>query len=861
MERTSFFVKIIFILTIILNPKISFARLNFDPAMISDNVNNVADLSVFSTPGRQLPGNYNVDVYLNGSFIEKKNIYFTSIHYMNIKTKSVRDDTGLMACLRPDFFQSIGLNFNTFTKINNTSRTKCFNPGEYIDSAYTRFSFSKMRLDINIPQAYLILKNNESTNETEWDNGINAVFLSWQYSGNKNSTVYGNAFNDYMNLNSGINTGAWRLRDNSILTRYRSNGKREHSWEHLNTYLMRPIVPWKSNLVIGNTQSNGNIFESFSFSGFKIGTDLAMYSDTMQGFAPVIRGVAASNAEVYVRQNGNLIYSTAVPAGAFSITDLASVSNSGDLRVTIVETNGTKTHFVVPYSSVPVLQREGRVVYTLAAGKVRDTNNLYDPLNFAHGTFQWGVTDDTTIYGGTQLANRYQAAAIGTGLNAGLLGAISADVTRAESLLADESKHSGASWRLMYARSLSSVGTTFQLMANRFSTRGYYTLSEAALKKMNGWASDDLSNRINPNNDKVNWGDYYNLYQAKKNLIQANITQRLGEVGSLYLTASRQTYWSGMTPTTSFQVGFNSSFWKVNYQVSAGYSKYSDQPYADKSIYLSFSLPLDNWLSNRGMLSNSYLAYNINSGNGSTSNQMQLSGSALENNNLNWGVSQVYNQREGNSSDAAIDYLGTYGGISLGYGQSKNYSQLRYGATGSVVLSSYGLTFGQQLSKTNILIKAPEASYIPVTDSPGVRTDWRGYTIKNNASDYRRNRVALNVGSLDQFTEIKEPVKYVTPTEGAIVLAGFNVRKGHQALLNLIYQDKPLPFGAGVSVSDDDKAGIIDENGEVYLTGLKEKGLLRAKWGNHTGEQCTARYDFSKIKQDKSIIQMSLVCK
>jgi len=261
------------------------------------------------------------------------------------------------------------------------------------------------------------------------------------------------------------------------------------------------------------------------------------------------------------------------------------------------------------------------------------------------------------------------------------------------------------------------------------------------------------------------------------------------------------------------------------------------------------------------MLSNSYLAYNINSGNGSTSNQMQLSGSALENNNLNWGVSQVYNQREGNSGDAAIDYLGTYGGISLGYGQSKNYSQLRYGATGSMVLSSYGLTFGQQLSKTNILIKAPEASYIPVTDSPGVRTDWRGYTIKNNASDYRRNRVALNVGSLDQFTEIKEPVKYVTPTEGAIVLAGFNVRKGHQALLNLIYQDKPLPFGAGVSVSDDDKAGIIDENGEVYLTGLKEKGLLRAKWGNHTGEQCTAHYDFSKIKQDKSIIQMSLVCK
>lgn len=857
----SYCIRNAFICSLLINPNFCFASLSFDPAMLSDNGHSVADLSVFDSPGRQLPGTYNVDVYLNGSFIGKKRISFISTLKMHFKKDSLRDDTGLMACLKPEIMQSIGLNTFILKKISRSSSIKCFNPGEYLDSAYTSFNFSKMKLDVNIPQAYLSIKSHDSTEETEWDNGINAVLLSWQYSGNKNSGAYGKSINDYLNLTSGINFGPWRLRDNSIWTRYSSSNTRQQSWEHLNTYLLRPIIPWKSNLVIGNSQSEGNVFESFSFSGVKIGTNLAMYSDSVQGFAPVIRGVAASNAEVYVSQNGNLIYRTAVPAGAFAIKDLASVSNSGDLNVTIAEANGTKTHFIVPYSSVPVLQRKGRIIYSLASGKVRGTNNLYDQLNFAHGTFLWGLTDNTTIYGGTQLANRYKAAAIGAGVNVGPFGAISADVTRADSLLADESGHSGSSWRLMYARSMSSTGTTFQLLTNRFSSSGYYTLSETALKTMNGWESDDRITSSGKNDGEKNWSNHYNLYETKKNLIQANITQQLRGLGSLYLTASRQTYWGRIAPTTSFQVGFNSSLWKFNYQVSAGYSKYSDQPNADKSIYISFSVPLDHWLSGKSSFNNNYLAYSINRHNGSTSNQMQLSGSALDSNNLNWGISQAHDQKGGNSGDVSADYEGTYGGISIGYGQTENYSQLRYGTTGSAVLSAHGLTMGQQLGQTNILVEAPGASYIPIADSTGVRTDWRGYTIKNNASDYHRNRVALDIGALDPFTEIDEPVKYVVPTEGAIVLAGFNVRKGHQALLSLIYQGRPLPFGAGVSVSGDNKIGIIDENGQVYLTGLKENGILKAEWGNKENEHCTTSYDFAKIKQNNAIIQMTLECK
>ncbi|MGO8657120.1 fimbria/pilus outer membrane usher protein, partial [Rhizobium ruizarguesonis] len=41
----------------------------------------------------------------------------------------------------------------------------------------------------------------------------------------------------------------------------------------------------------------------------------------------------------------------------------------------------------------------------------------------------------------------------------------------------------------------------------------------------------------------VSFSDYYNLYNNKRAKIQANVSQRVGDNGSLFLTGVRQTYW------------------------------------------------------------------------------------------------------------------------------------------------------------------------------------------------------------------------------------------------------------------------------------------------------------------------------
>lgn len=64
-------------------------------------------------------------------------------------------------------------------------------------------------------------------------------------------------------------------------------------------------------------------------TGIKLETDTSMLPDSEQGFAPVVRGIANSDAQVVIKQNGYVIYQTWVSAGPFEIKDL---SRNGRVR-------------------------------------------------------------------------------------------------------------------------------------------------------------------------------------------------------------------------------------------------------------------------------------------------------------------------------------------------------------------------------------------------------------------------------------------------------------------------------------------------------------------------------------------------
>lgn len=100
--------------------------------------------------------------------------------------------------------------------------------------------------------------------------------------------------------------------------------------------------------------------------------------------------------------------------------------------------------------------------------------------------------------------------------------------------------------------------------------------------------------------------------------------------------------------------------------------------------------------------------------------------------------------------------------------------------------------------------------------------------------------------------DIDDAVTRVVPTEGALVLARFKARVGARALLTLDHYGKPVPFGATVTVNDRHTEAIVDEAGEVYLSGLSAQGILYARWGNLPNQHCVARYQLPSSRQTLS---------
>ncbi|WP_323169257.1 fimbrial biogenesis usher protein [Pantoea agglomerans] len=849
-------------------PTYARAELYFPAELVASDAKMVADLSRFGKEGAQLPGNYQVDIYINNKQVTSRNLQFidAGIHVGAAEpggrdSSDIRDSTGLMACLTRQDLSELGVNLKPFPDLEAVKEGECVSPGRFIPDAFTSFDFQKMRLDISVPQAAMQNLARGYIPPERWDEGINAALLNYSFSGNTSHGRYGDSSSHYLNLNSGLNVGPWRLRDYRTWNEYESRYYRYRKWQRVKTYAERAIVPLRSELVMGDSTTSGDVFDSLGFRGMQLETDDSMYPDSLRGFAPVIRGVATTNAKVSIKQNGYTVYQTFVSPGAFAIDDLYPVYSSGDLEVTVTEADGTAHIFTVPYSSVPVLQREGHFKYSLTAGRFQSGSDSYTSPEFAQGTLIWGLPHNVTVYGGMQYSQNYLSGLIGGGLNLGLLGALSADITQADSTLADGTRHQGQSLRFLYARSLNSLGTTFQLTGYRYSTQGFHSLDETALRGMTGWRYDTDTVDAEGKPVKRPYTDYYNLYNNKKAKIQASISQRVGDLGSVYLTGVQQTYWNRAGAADSLQAGFNSSIGRVSYSLSWSYSRQAGQGGADKSLYLSLSVPLSALLSGENSSSHPvYATYSAGQdANGNITHQAGMSGTALEGNNLGWNVSQGYTRSSGNSGSMSANYRGGYGSGNAGYSYSSTYKQVSYGVSGGALLHANGLTLGQQMGETGVLIAAPGVSGVAVENETGVRTDWRGYAIKPYASVYRENRVALDTASLDDHTDIDDAVSRVVPTRGAIVRATFKGHSGSRVLMTLMHNGSPLPFGTVVTAEE--RMGIVGDDGLVYLSGMPDEGTVSAVWGDGEGRRCSVPWRLPADAGSQSVLRVNGICR
>ncbi|MBC6559016.1 fimbrial biogenesis outer membrane usher protein [Citrobacter braakii] len=799
----------------------------FDPDAVEKRSGQTGDidLTALERPGGQLPGTYRTDIYLNGTYVAERELRFRPT------------GDGLAPDLRREDLVFWGVRAGATPAFMQAGNGALRGPVSlYLPDSQLRYDFAQQRLDISIPQEYLHPSARGTVSPEEWDDGLPAAFVNYAYSGASSHSDYqnGSGQSNYLNLRSGINLGAWRLRN------YSSWSDTPHSrhWNSINTYLQHDVKPLKAQFIAGDSYTPSDVFDSFAFRGAQLMSDDNMQPESRRGFAPEVRGIAQSNARVTVKQDGNIIYQAYVPPGPFAITDLYPTAPGGDLSVSILEADGTVRQFTQAFSAVPVMLREGRIRYSITAGQYRVAGEAdharHEPV-FLQATGIYGLPCATTLYGGSVVSGDYVAGSLGSGKGLGSLGSVSVDGTLARAQLSGQAKK-GASLRFQYAKDFTQSGTTITLAGYRYSTSGYLDFNEA-----NGYydtlphpsGSDALTEAEQAQRDYALWRAKHN----KRSRAQLNVNQTLGAYGSLYVSAYQQRYWGASGRESNLSLGYNISHNAVNYALNYSWAESPYYSQKDRVLSLAIQVPFDRFLPT------SWLSLSASQADRGTSvTSAGISGTALADNNLSYNVQQGYASSDtGATGSATADYKAAYGEYQAGYNHTRHTRQLNYGAMGGVVVHPYGLTLSQPLGDTLALVRAEKAADVKVENNPGVHTDNRGYAVVPYLAPYRHNIVRLNTGTLADRVDVVTDTRTVTPGQGALVLADFPTTYGQKIMLTLT-SSLPVPFGARASVVSGRQtvSGIVDDRRQVYLSGVPPRGRVSVGWQRG---QCEAAYD------------------
>ncbi|GAB0801855.1 hypothetical protein LL13C17_45270 [Escherichia coli] len=170
--------------------------------------------------------------------------------------------------------------------------------------------------------------------------------------------------------------------------------------------------------------------------------------------------------------------------------------------------------------------------------------------------------------------------------------------------------------------------------------------------------------------------------------------------------------------------------------------------------------------------------------------------------------------------------------------------------------TKHGLTFGQEITQSSAVLVAEGASDVPVLGASGVKTNSQGRALVTGLQPYRENILSLDPLETPEDVEILQTDIKVIPTKGAIVEGKFRTSEGQKSLVRITTSNNSnIPFGSIVTLKgDNNNAGIVGDNGEVFLTGLPKSGVLEVKWGHDRDDTCSVSFSELTDYNTKALI-------
>ncbi|MCU1729180.1 fimbrial biogenesis outer membrane usher protein [Pseudomonas sp. 7P_10.2_Bac1] len=799
----------------------------------------------------QLPGIYRIDLSVDDRLVDQRDMNFVRETPAQVSTPN-----GLFPCFSLQALTEMGID-PVRLKDAEISPDKCVYFNRELTGVTYDYDFNKQRLNLQVPQAFIGDVPFE-TRRKNWSNGEQVAFANYSFSGSNYETQTGSRQSQFGSVHSGFNSGGWRFRNFST---WQKSTNVEGSWKSVDTYVQHDLGNLMAIATVGESSTDSDLFDTISYRGVGIESDLDMLPDDARNFAPVIRGVANGRSLVTLRQRGYVISEQWVPSGPFALKDLYSTSSNGDIEVTVEGPNGERQVYIQSFSSVPYMLREGQQSYSVTAGQYRPADGALNSQkpSFVQGTYRRGLTEGTTLFGGTIVSDQYRSALVGFAHDFAGFGAISLDVTHAISdhMGTDSKTLSGQSYRFRYSKSIDLTDTSFSLVGYRYSTSGYYSFNEAIDARSNNTLAPYVDEAVNPINSTA-FSPY--LGGHMKSSFTANVSQQLGGYGGMYANVTKNEYWNRAQSNTSIQVGYSFSVGSASYNV--GLAQNSGIGDDIRSLSLSVSIPLGT----PGSSSRIGLSTNQDSA-GNASRNATFNGSQFQDDALSYtlGINQQISDEDRVLGGSVAARYNAANAIWHGsYNKDQNSRQMDYGIEGGVVATRDTLMFTQPLGETNIIVATPGAANVGVLTKSGIKTNGSGYTIIPSAQPYRKNKVSLNTDSLSDNTDIANLVQEVTPNRGAFVMANFETHNGRRLLISVMSSNgKPAPFAAEAQLFALDgsllSSAMVADKGRVFMTGAPDKARLQINVNGQTW--CAKDLDLSTYNlSDTGIGQLQLRC-
>jgi outer membrane usher protein len=832
---------------------------DFDRSMLAGSGQNTTDLSRFEHGNPVLPGSYNADIFLNNVWVGRSDVRFVA----------PAPNASATACVDRHLLDQLGLHpakLSPGTLAGLSDPKACVSIGSIITGATMTFDMSQLRIDISVPQAYMGQVARGYVSPEYWDAGVPAALLNYNFNSYRSSSAGQTQTTAYLGINSGLNIGHWQFREDATVNWQSAtiNTPARRRWQNIDTYVQRDITSLRARLTLGDSFTDGAVFDSYGIRGVQLGTDDRMLPQSLQGYAPVVRGVAQTNAKVTVRQNGVVIYETTVSPGPFSLKDLYPTGYGGNLQVTVTEADGHVSTFAVPYASVAQLLRPGITRFDIAAGQLRDAD-IHDKPAVLQATVQHGFNNLLTGYAGIAGSEGYAALLAGAAINT-RYGAFAMDVTQANAHIPGYATQSGQSVRLTYSKIIPSTQTTLSVATYRYSTGGFLSLTQAEQARdyaQRGINAFDIVTQatvptidgvpaqsvLTPAQQAALTGSAFTNnpilsttgVQRQRSAFTLSLNQPLGHNGgSIYANVSASDYWNRRGNDTQFQVGYNNHFHQLVYSLSATRSVDPLGRY-DNEYFVSVSLPLGRNTHSPTFTLN--LSHDQQSG---AQDQAMINGTLGSVNQFNYSATASHSgDGGGNAGSVNVGYRSPYAVFNASYGDGAGYSQASFNASGSVIAHSGGVTLGQPLGDTVGIVYLPNAAGAHLNNAPGARVDRFGYAVVPYLTPYQLNTIQIDPKGLPLDVQLDSTSAQVVPYSGAVVMLKFKTRSGRTIIVQAHFKNgQPLPFGAEVFNETGVSLGVVGQGGQVLVRGVDQAGTLTARWQDDSGADLSCSFPY-----------------